>query len=389
MFVSLMLQQMARWVAVVCLLSILPACLGYLNSQSLFSRRRRTSSNTLCMRMHDTSRRQFLQAGVLLGASPLLPLPQDAAHAVDMRWPELLAAQGSKDVGGVKLPAVGFGTYNTKQGIAMQAVEIALSQGVRHIDTAAAYGNEQDIGKAWRSSGLSRSEIFLSSKLDRQQLGKGKVREALLHSLQDLGTDYLDVFYIHSPLSSKQVILESWSELQELKEEKLVRAVGVSNFGVKQLEELRKENLPVPSINQIEVSPFNQRRQIVSWCEANGCAVMSSSWSRLSNKETGAKNWPKLKEIAKSKGITAAQTLIAWSLHRGLLCIPRSGTETEKEVIAIKENSPGGVAAIKLTDQELKQLDSLDEMLASGALGRTDGWSKEDVRGAAWDPTEA
>mmetsp|Transcript_35149 Transcript_35149/g.109856 ORF Transcript_35149/g.109856 Transcript_35149/m.109856 type:complete len:107 (+) Transcript_35149:545-865(+) len=89
-----------------------------------------------------------------------------------MRWPELLAAQGSKDVGGVKLPAVGFGTYNTKQGIAMQAVEIALSQGVRHIDTAAAYGNEQDIGKAWRSSGLSRSEIFLSSKLDRQQLGK-------------------------------------------------------------------------------------------------------------------------------------------------------------------------------------------------------------------------
>jgi len=138
---------------------------------------------------------------------------------------------------------------------------------------------------------------------------------------------------------------------------------------------------------QLELSPFNQRRPIVEWCSSKGCQLSCASWSKLSNEKTGAKNWPKLKEISSELGTTKQQVLIAWALRKGYLCVPRTGTGTVAELLAIKENSVQ-MRNIALDDAQFVLVDSLDESLRSGYLGRTDGWDAADITGLDWDPTE-
>ena len=148
--------------------------------------------------------------------------------------------------------------YNTKAEMSVEAVSLALEAGVRAIDTAAAYENEREVGQAWKGSGLKREEVILSSKLSNVDLSSGSVRKAVEKSLKNLQTDYLDAYYIHSPLASKELRVQAWKEMQAMKKQGIIRACGVCNFGVSKIKLLTEKRLPAPDLIQAEISPFNQ-----------------------------------------------------------------------------------------------------------------------------------
>ena len=225
--------------------------------------------------------------------------------------------------------------------MAAEAVTLALEAGFLSIDTAAMYENEREVGKAWKSSGLKREEVVLSSKLSNVDLRTGNVRKAIETSLKNLQTNYLDAYYIHSPLASPAQREQAWKEMQAMKKQGVIRACGVSNFGVEKIKQLTGGRRPAPDLIQAEISPFNQRRELVTYAKAVNAKVVCAAWSKLSNKETGAQGWGQFAEICGARGMTKAQGLILWSLSRGLVSIPRSGTGSEAEIRAIKdENSP-------------------------------------------------
>jgi diketogulonate reductase-like aldo/keto reductase len=150
------------------------------------------------------------------------------------------------------MPAVGFGMYNTDAKSAFQAVSEALEAGVRSIDTAAAYGNEKEVGMGWKASGLTRSDLTLSSKLSNMDLRDGNVKQAVERSLRLLQTDYLDAYYIHSPLASPAQREKAWKEMHMLKSQGLIRACGLSNFGVEKIKLLTDNTrLPPPALIQV------------------------------------------------------------------------------------------------------------------------------------------
>lgn len=334
-------------------------------------------------------RRREALSTVPLGLAGGLLLPSLAVAEEAMEWPDPLTADSVVSAG--LIPAVGFGMYNTKAEVSYEAVSLALEAGVRHIDTATAYGNEKEIGKAWKASGLARDELKLSSKLCNTDLRSGNVRKAVESSLKKLQTDYLDAYYIHSPLASPEQRSRAWKQMHEMKQEGLLRSLGVCNFGVEKIQKLVAANnkLSPPELIQAEISPFNQRRDLVKYASSINAKVVCSAWSKLSNKDSGAKGWGEFAEICGSRGMTKAQGLVLWSLSRGLISIPRSGVGSEVEIKAIKdENSPRGMRTKTFTAEDLNRIDALgSEMLATGKLGRTDGWDAKDVTGPDFDPT--
>ena len=147
----------------------------------------------------------------------------------------------------------------------------------------------------------------------------------------------------------------------------------------------------LPASNQLELSPFNMHKDVVSYCDANGIAVSCSAWSKLSGVQGPAEGWAVLADLAKAKGMTKAQLLVRWSMQKGFVCVPRSGCSSKIERIAIAENSYGGVngdESFVLTKGDMKILDGLDIAYKAGKLGRRDGWDDADVTGDDWDPTE-
>lgn len=152
--------------------------------------------------------------------------------------------------------------------MSVEAVRLALEAGVRAIDTAAAYENEREVGKAWKASGLKREEVILSSKLANVDLRSGNVRKAVETSLKNLQTNYLDAYYIHSPLASPAQREKAWKDMQAMKKEGVIRACGVCNFGVSKIKMLADgRRKPAPDIVQAEISPFNQ-----VWSMRESCA---------------------------------------------------------------------------------------------------------------------
>jgi diketogulonate reductase-like aldo/keto reductase len=167
--------------------------------------------------------------------------------------------------------------------------------------------------------------------------------------------------------------------------------VGVCNYGVGALKEIEETGMELPCMNQLELSPFNQHKDVIEWCQKRGVAVGCGAWSKLSSADGPQGGWAKLADIAKNKGMTKAQILVRWSLQKGFVCVPRSDSAFKIERVAIAENSYGGVnppgGGFVLTDEEMRILDGLDEGLQAGKLGRRDGWGDDDVTGPDWDPT--
>ena len=257
---------------------------------------------------------------------------------------------------GVELPCLGFGTYmipNTEEG--ERAVRDAVSLGFRHIDTAAQYGNEDMVGRAVRDSGVPRSEFFITSKLKNAEQGYGSALRAFEKTCEDLGTDYLDLYLIHWPkVGGKEDAWESqisdtWRAFEELYQAGRIRAIGVSNFLVHHMETLLEHASVVPFVNQIELNPTYQQREIVSWCERHG--VQLEAWAPLgrgrmfTNEDVCA--------MAKRLGKDVGQICVRWALQKGFVTMPKS-TKASR----IKSNSE--VFDFELSAEDMTYLDSLN-----------------------------
>jgi len=263
---------------------------------------------------------------------------------------------------GAKMPAVGLGTWQSKPNEVREAVKAALLAGYRHIDTALAYGNEAEVGQGIKDSGVPREEIWVTTKLDNPW--HKRVEEGITSSLKDLGTDYVDLYLIHWPSSSDPEdlkkhlpdwdFIKTWQEMQKLPASGRVKNIGVSNFGIKNMEKLLNDPSckTVPAVNQIELHPNNPSPKLVDYCKEKGihCTAYSclgSTNSPLAKDETLAK-------IAEAKGKSTAQVLLMWGLQRGTSLIPKSVTASR-----IEDNFQ--LNGWSLDDEEMKKLSSLPD----------------------------
>lgn len=261
-------------------------------------------------------------------------------------------AQAVKLNTGDLMPAIGFGTWQLHEQEAYQAVLAAFKAGYRYIDTARIYGNEAAVGRAARASGLPRSELFITTKLWNDDNGYQQAHQAFAASLRRLALDYVDLYLIHWPFSDER--LDSWQALTEIHQRGLAKAVGVSNYTIKHLEEVMVHSRLVPAVNQIELHPFiyASQRQLLTFCRRHKIAVQAYSplahGRRMDN--------PLINEIAARHGKTPAQVMVRWCVQHGTVPIPKSTNPRR-----IAENFT--VFDFDLSPAEMRRLDDLSEGL--------------------------
>lgn len=257
------------------------------------------------------------------------------------------------------IPVLGLGVWQTPKGdVTRNAVSAALRIGYRHIDTARIYGNEEDVGIAVRESGVARNEIFVTTKLWNKDHGYDPARKAFDASLKRLGLESVDLYLIHWPVQSKRI--ETWSALEAIKREGRAKHIGVSNYLVPHLEELRANCNELPSVNQIEVHPFLQHRETRDWCARHNIVV--EAYSPLGN---GRKLFdPTVNSIAERIGRTPAQVLIRWSVQNNLVVLPKSANPDR-----IEQN--GNVFDFALDASAMNALNALEAGDATGWDPRT------------------
>src|SRR5262245_48460051 len=255
---------------------------------------------------------------------------------------------------GLRIPQVGLGVWQTPSGATTrQAVTAALDAGYRHIDTARIYGNEADVGAAVRESAVARADIFVTTKLWNADQGYDSALRAFDASLKRLGLDYVDLYLIHWPVA--RLRLDSWRALEEIHADGRARSIGVSNFLVPHLQELLREAKQVPAVNQIEVTPFLQRRDTRALCAAHGIIV--EAYSPLTH---GRRlDHPVVKEVARRVGRSVAQVLLRWGLQQGMVVLPKSTKPAR-----IAEN--GALFDFTLDERAMQELDALEEGLVTG-----------------------
>lgn len=232
-------------------------------------------------------------------------------------------------------------------------VREALACGYRHIDTARVYGNEADVAEAIRESGLRREDVFVTTKIWNDDQGYDETLSACEASLSRMRFDYVDLLLLHWPVPGKR--LASYRALERLRAEGRVRAIGVSNFMPRHLEELLAHGHEAPSVDQVELSPFLQRRELRRLCEAHGIVV--EAYSPLTKGKRLAH--PVVTRVAASVGRTPAQVLLRWGLEQGLVVLPKS-THSDR----LAENL--GALDFALGAENLTALDALDEGLVTG-----------------------
>ncbi|KAI5308582.1 hypothetical protein KEM55_005361 [Ascosphaera atra] len=240
---------------------------------------------------------------------------------------------------GQAMPAIGFGTWQTADNETYSCVLEALKAGYRHIDTAFNYGNEVSVGKAIKDSGIPREQIWITSKLDNKW--HHRAAEGLQKSLDDLGTDYLDLYLVHFPCSTDPAdemkhlpewdYVKTWQEMQKFLEAGKVKTIGVSNFQIRHIDRLLSDPSckVVPAVNQIELHPYNPSPKLLEHCKSKGihCTAyccLGASITSQDNKHTHLINDPIILKLAEKKGKTAAQVLLKWALQRETSVIPRS-----------------------------------------------------------------
>ncbi|MBX3170459.1 MAG: aldo/keto reductase [Candidatus Eremiobacteraeota bacterium] len=254
------------------------------------------------------------------------------------------------------IPQMGLGVWQTPNDTAVMAVETALRNGYRHVDTASIYGNEQGVGDGLRASGIPRHEIFLTTKLWNDDQGFDSALRACEASLKKLGTDYVDLYLIHWPSPHRNLYLDSWRALVRLREEGRVRSIGVSNFGPAQLQRIIGETGVKPVLNQVELHPRFQQRELREF--HHGLQIATQSWSPLGQGQL--LNDPVVQGIAAKHGKSAAQVVIRWHLDHDFIVIPKSVTP-----LRIAENF--AVFDFRLDESDRLQLDALDS--AEGRIG--------------------
>jgi diketogulonate reductase-like aldo/keto reductase len=260
---------------------------------------------------------------------------------------------------GVEMPALGLGVFQTPPDETRDAVQAALGSGYRHIDTAAAYGNERQVGEAVHSSDLNSSEVFLETKIWISDYGYDETLHGFEKSAGKLGVDQIDLLILHQPLPSAfDRTLEAYRALETLLADGKVRAIGVSNFMVAHLATLLDRATVVPAVNQIEVHPYFAQREVQDFGAEHG--ILTQAWSPIGgitfyrNSSHGSTlNDPVIGDIATAHGKSPAQVMLRWGLQQGRSVIPKS---TKPSRIAENIN----VFDFELSADELTAIDDLD-----------------------------
>jgi diketogulonate reductase-like aldo/keto reductase len=260
---------------------------------------------------------------------------------------------------GVTLPALGFGVFQTPPDETRDAVRAALDTGYRHIDTAAAYGNEREVGEAVRASGVNRADVFLETKIWISDYGYEETLHGFEKSAGKLGVQQIDLLILHQALPSAfDRTLEAYRALETLLADGKVRAIGVSNFMVDHLEKLLDRATVVPAVNQIEVHPYFAQREVQAFGAERG--ILTQAWSPIGGitfyregEHTSTLEDPVIVEIAQAHGKSPAQILLRWGLQHGRSVIPKSTKPTR-----IAENID--VFDFELSADEMTAIDGLD-----------------------------
>lgn len=266
---------------------------------------------------------------------------------------------------GVSIPVLGFGVYQTPPQQTIDAVGVALRTGYRHIDTAAAYGNEREAGEAIRRSGLPRDQIFIETKVWITDYGYDATLHAFDKAVGKLGVEHLDLLILHQPLTTEfDLTICAYKALEKLYADGAVRAIGVSNFMRLDLERLRAETEIVPAVNQIEVHPYFRQTELLAFDDANG--ILNQAWSPIGGitfyrdgSHGSTLKDPVIGEIAAAHSKTPAQVMLRWHLQQGRQVIPKSVTPSR-----IAENFD--VFDFDLIPEQLAAIDALDTGVRGG-----------------------
>jgi len=257
------------------------------------------------------------------------------------------------------MPVIGFGVFRVQEGgEVVSAVEWALHSGYRLIDTAMMYRNEEGVGKAIAEAGIPREEIFVTTKLWNTDQGYESALKAVDASLAKLGLEYVDLYLIHWPTASPDLTIslnkreETWRAMEEIYDARKAKVIGVSNYTIAHLEEMKKYAKIPPAVNQVEFHPFLYQKELLKYCKENGIQLEAHSPFA---EGTGEEN-EKVNSIAEKHGKTSSQILLRWSMQHGVIPIPKS---VHKE--RIQENIQ--VFDFKLSGKEMRILDSLNTNL--------------------------
>ena len=304
---------------------------------------------------------------------------------------------------GDTMEAIGLGTWKSEKGEVTEAVKIALENGYKHIDCAATYGNEAEVGEAFKSyfdkDASKREDIWITSKLWNNAHKKEDVIPALKQTLNDLKLDYLDLYLMHWPVAFKPGVdfpqsgddflslddvplSETWNEMVKAKEQGLVKHIGVSNFSISKLKELMADTDDAPEMNQVELHPYLQQNELLEFCSKND--IHLTAYSPLGSgdrpdrmkaqDEPSLLENPVIKKIADKHGVSAGQVLIKWSEQRGTGVIPKSTNEKR-----IKENLES--AKVNLDKEDIAKIAELDEHFryVTGKFFEMDGNSYSNI----------
>jgi 2,5-diketo-D-gluconate reductase A len=250
---------------------------------------------------------------------------------------------------GLTLPQLGFGVYKVDPEQTSRIVSDALEVGYRHIDTAMMYKNEKGVGQALESSGIPRDELYVTTKLWNTDQGYESTFEAFEKSLDTLGLEYVDLYLIHWPSAANDRYVDSWRAMEKIQESGRARSIGVSNFLVPQLERLLAETSIVPAVNQIELHPELQQRDVTEFGLAHGIAT--EAWSPLARGALVAADG--IQSIADAHGRSLAQIILRWHIQQGNIIFPKSNRHER-----IVENF--SIFDFELADAEMQRITALE-----------------------------
>lgn len=252
---------------------------------------------------------------------------------------------------GHTIPQLGFGVFKVDPDETERIVTDALEVGYRHIDTAAVYGNEEGVGRAIATSGIPRGELFVTTKLWNSDQGTQSAFDAIDRSLDKLGLDHVDLYLIHWPRPDLDRYLETWLALEQIRDDGKTTSIGVSNFHVPHLERLAAGSSTVPAVNQIELHPTFQQRELRAYGAEHGIAI--EAWGPLGQGKYDLFGLPAIQDAAAAHGVTPAQVVIRWHLQSGIIVFPKSNSAER-----MAENFD--VFGFELSDEQMAAIDALD-----------------------------
>lgn len=261
---------------------------------------------------------------------------------------------------GYEIPCIGYGTYKVSGEEAVQVMKSAIETGYRHLDTATFYGNEVEVGRAIRESGVPREQLFITSKVWKSERGYEKTKASFLKTLEDMGLEYLDLYLIHWPASSSQyedweeINLGSWKAMIEFYKEGKIKAIGVSNFLPHHLEALMREEIQ-PMVNQIEYHPGFLQEETVRYCQEHG--ILVEAWSPLGRGRIFENEL--LLELAQKYGKTLPQICIRFAIQMGIIPLPKTMSSDRME-----ENFD--VFDFEISKEDMERIKSMEECGGSG-----------------------